>query len=252
MTNNETSWGKVADWYDNLLETDADSYQRQVILPNLLRLVEPKAGQRILDLACGTGFFARELAKSGAEVVGVDISAELINLAKKQESQGISYFISPAHELSMLPSASVDAVTNILAIQNIAEVKQVFAEVKRVLKPGTKFIIVMNHPAFRLPKNSSWGWDEERQIQYRRLDRYMSEMKTGINMHPGKGEVAMTVSFHRPLQYYFKLLVNAGLTVTRLEEWSSHKTSERGPRQRAEDVARKEFPLFLCLEARLG
>jgi len=252
MTDKDTSWGKVADWYDNLLETDADSYQRQVILPNVLRLVELKAGMKILDLACGSGFFSRELAKTGAEVVGVDISSELINLAKKQEGKNVNYFISPAHELSMLADQSMDAVVTILAIQNIAEVKEVFAEVKRVLKPGGKLVVVMNHPAFRIPKASSWGWDEVSKTQYRRLDRYMAESKTAIQMHPGSDEKVTTPSFHRPLQYYSKLLANAGLVITRLEEWVSHKKSEPGPRQQAENRARQEFPLFLCLEARLG
>jgi len=57
-----------------------------------------------------------------------------------------------------------------------------------------------------------------------------------------------TMSFHRPLQVYFKAFAKAGLCVTRLEEWASHKTSDSGPRKAAEDLARKEIPLFMCLE----
>ena len=59
-----------------------------------------------------------------------------------------------------------------------------------------------------------------------------------------------TVSFHRPLQVYIKALTKAGFVVSRLEEWISHKKSGSGPRQAAEDTARKEIPLFLCIEAR--
>ena len=61
-----TSWGKAANWYNNLIEQDENSYQRRLILPNLLRLVELKRGEVVLDLACGQGFFSRGFAKLGA------------------------------------------------------------------------------------------------------------------------------------------------------------------------------------------
>ena len=77
----------------------------------------------------------------------------------------------------------------------------------------------------------------------------MSESKEPIQMHPGDKPWERTISFHRPLQYYFKALGKNGLYVSRLEEWSSNKLSELGPKKVAEDKARHEFPLFLFLEA---
>ena len=68
-------------------------------------------------------------------------------------------------------------------------------------------------------------------------------------MHPGDKPWEKTISFHRPLQYYFKALFKNGLAVFRLEEWVSHKTSEEGLKKEAEDRSRHEFPLFLFLEA---
>jgi hypothetical protein len=108
----------------------------------------------------------------------------------------------------------------------------------------------LNHPAFRIPDHSSWQFDEEHNIQFRRIDTYMSETEKKIDMTPGTrklDEKNFTVSFHRPLQYYAKAFTNAGFTMTRLEEWISPKRSQEGPRKKAEDHARKEFPLFLCL-----
>jgi len=67
-------------------------------------------------------------------------------------------------------------------------------------------------------------------------------------MHPGDKPWEKTVSFHRPLQFYFKALNKNNLLVSRLEEWNSHRTSEAGPKKEAEDTARREFPLFLFLE----
>src|SRR3989344_1164354 len=77
-----TSWGKEFVWGE---------YREDLILPNLIRLLEikpfdkahVKQGDVILDLACGPGFFANEFAKKGAKVAGVDISEELIKMAKK-------------------------------------------------------------------------------------------------------------------------------------------------------------------------
>jgi ubiquinone/menaquinone biosynthesis C-methylase UbiE len=244
----ETSWGKVARWYDDLLEGNSDSYQAKVILPNLLRLMEIKAGEVVLDLACGQGFFSEHFAKAGAKVIGIDLSAELIALAKSRVSEG-TFFVAPAHQLSMIDTGSVSKVAIVLAIQNIREFSETFAECHRMLKPNGRLFIVLNHPAFRVPDRSRWGFDDETGTQFRRLDGYLSESKVSIQMHPSKPQSVETVSFHRPLQTYGKALANHGFKISRLEEWISHKKSQPGPRQSAEDRARKEFPLFLFIEA---
>ena len=57
-----------------------------------------------------------------------------------------------------------------------------------------------------------------------------------------------TYSFHRPLQFYFKIFSKHHMAVRRLEEWNSHKKSQKGPKQKAEDKARIEFPMFMMLE----
>ena len=87
-------------------------------------------------------------------------------------------------------------------------------------------------------------------MQYRRIDEYLTESKVAIAMHPGRDTRIMTITYHRPLQFYFKALRKAGFLVSRLEEWNSQKKSEPGPRADAENKARKEFPLFLMIEAR--
>lgn len=247
MNKQDTSWGKVANWYNNLLEKDEDSYQKKLILPNLIRLLEVKKGEIMLDLACGQGFFAGEFVKLGAKVIGVDISPELMEIAKQDKS--VEYHVSSADKLDFLKNQSVDKVVIILSLQNIENVSDVIKEAGRVLKSNGKLFIVLNHPAFRIPKESSWGWDEVKKIQYRKLDSYLSESREQIQMHPGDNPSEKTLSFHRPLQFYFKLLSKNGLFVSRLEEWNSHKISEPGPKKEAEDRARREFPLFLFLEA---
>ncbi len=245
-----TSWGKVANWYDSMLEKDDDSFQQKVILPNLIRSINLAKNQVVLDLACGQGFFSRIFAQSGAKVIASDISAELIKIAKNHPSKNIDYHVSPADDIKFCADKSVDSIIIILALQNIKNVDGVLAECARVLKENGSMYLVLNHPAFRPPKASSWGWDDQEKVQYRRLDTYLSEFQTEIDMHPGQKNAEKTVSFHRSLQWYFKMLRKNGFAVAKLEEWISHREPTKGPRFAAENKARKEFPLFLFLEGR--
>lgn len=245
-----TSWGNVALWYDELLEKKENTYQKNVILPNILRLANIKPNEQILDVACGTGFFTKEFFQKGGNVKGVDISPELIKIARKNSPKEIEYFVSPADNLETIKDKSVNKVTIILALQNIENILGVFNECNRILKDNGKILLVINHPAFRIPKQSSWGFDEKNKTQYRRVDEYLSESKVKIEMNPGKNNIESTISFHRPLQVYFKALKKNNFCVTGLEEWVSDKKSQPGPRAESEDKARKEFPLFLFMEAK--
>jgi len=245
----QTSWGSVADWYDTYLEVTPDSYQAMVIAPNLLRVLALQKGERVLDVACGQGYFTRSFVEAGALAEGTDISRELITRAKKR-SPKIPFYNTSAHQLQFAKDASYDVVTIILAIQNIENIVEVFAEARRVLKPTGRLVVVMNHPAFRIPKRTSWGWDDVGKIQFRRTDGYLSAATISIDMHPGKMNSPKTISYHRSLQDFFKALSKSGFAVTKLEEWISHKKSEKGPKQIAEDTARKEIPLFLMMECR--
>ena len=249
----KTSWGNVADWYDRLLDGQESNYQKDVILPNILRCLAIQPGQALLDLACGQGFFSRAFSEAGAKVTGQDISPELIQLAKQAEAKApkmIAYHVGPADDLSSLPSTThFDLITIILAIQNISQAHLVFQACAERLVSGGRLALVLNHPAFRIPKSSDWGWDAEKQVQYRRIERYSSEFSQKITMHPGSNPDIVTYSYHRPLQYFVKQLTRAGFVISNLEEWVSHKQSDSGPRAEAENRARREIPLFLYLEA---
>ena len=251
MHNKKTSWGEVANWYDQLLGKN-DTYQKQVILPNLIRLMSIKKTDTVLDIACGQGFFAREFSKMANSVIGVDVSKELIKIAQEQKVNNINYFVSSADKLSFIKDGSVDKISIILALQNIDNLASVIKECSRVLKNRGNLYIVLNHPAFRVPQKSSWGYDEKRGIQYRRIDRYLSEIMVNIDMNPGekvKKNKKYTVSFHRPLQVYLNSLNSSGFLVSNFKEWISNKKSQNGPRKKAEDIARKEIPMFACIEA---
>lgn len=248
-----TSWDSVADWYDKSVNRD-DSYHAQVVLPNLLRIISPKKGMNVLDVGCGQGFFSHNISSSGATVTGIDISPELIKLANTGggdwEKGKETFIVCSAESFSnQIGKDKFDVAISVLSIQNMENVSKVFLNINDSLKKGGKFIIVLNHPCFRIPKHSSWGFDESPSRAYRRIDRYLSESVEEITMNPSIKNSEKTVSFHRPLQVYSKLLFNNGFTIARMEEWVSKKQSENGPRKIAEDKARKEIPLFMCIEA---
>jgi ubiquinone/menaquinone biosynthesis C-methylase UbiE len=244
----KTSWGKVAGWYSEYVETTADSYQKQVILPNLLRILGAKPG-RVLDIACGQGFFTRAIAEIGAAVTGADISKALVEEAKRLSPKHIPFYAAPAHTLMFAKDASYDTATIVLAVQNIEDIGTAFAEAARILAPHGRLVLVIMHPAFRNPQKTSWGWDEDAGVQYRRVDSYLSASRAELVVHPGRATSEVTISYHRSLQDFSKALTKAGFGISRIEEWVSHKKSAKGPRQKAEDHARHEFPLFMMIEA---
>jgi ubiquinone/menaquinone biosynthesis C-methylase UbiE len=249
MAGKNTGWGAVAGEYGESFIKNDGSYHATVLLPNLLRVVEPRKGKKILEVGCGDGFFSAEFAHAGAEVEGSDIASAMISEAK-QKYPHVRWYVASADNLSFAKNELYDAVVIVLALQNIEHLQEALKEVARVLKPKGSLVAVLNHPAFRIPKHSSWGFDEATDTQYRRLDSYLSESAEEIDMDPGKTSgKRKTISFHRPLQVYVKALAKNNFGIVGLEEWISNRKSENGPRQKAEDTSRKEFPLFLMLKA---
>ena len=259
----KTGWGKVASWYQNTLSAEK-STQKDLILPELLKFFpkEKVEDKRILDLGCGTGFFLKEYLTTKGEVqgpaksLGVDIDNELIVLAKenlRQEIQDekVALLVQDATDLKMVGEKAFDVVFSIESIPNIKDLKKMAIEVERVLDKGGKFIAVINHPAFRIPKSADWYFDRESARQGRVVYKYKTAHSIKIDMNPGtkdKDKKIYTYTFHRPFEEYLNTFTKAGLTFAFMKEICSNKTSQKGLRQKQEDDARAEIPLFLFLE----
>src|SRR4051812_21125106 len=86
-----TDWGDVAGWYDQLVGESGSEYQREVVLPGVLRLLALAPGDSAVDIACGQGVLCRILNERGVQVTGVDAAKELIHAARERGPESISY-----------------------------------------------------------------------------------------------------------------------------------------------------------------
>ncbi|MBI5700788.1 class I SAM-dependent methyltransferase [Candidatus Saganbacteria bacterium] len=244
-TGKDTSWNKSASWYDSLVGEKGSDYHQNVIIPNALKLLKPQKNEKIIDIGCGQGVFCRELHTLGIKVLGIDASKNLIDAAKKRSPE-IKYLVASAQNLNMFENKSFDAATSIMAMQNMDLLFEVIHEMSRVIKVNGRALIVISHPAFRIPRQSGWGFDETRKIQYRRVDMYLSEKKIPIQMNPGYDQSKITWTFHRPISTYINALGQNNMAIVRMEEWTTHRRTN----EKVDNRSRDEFPLFLAILAR--
>lgn len=243
-----TSWSPVAKWYSGIVGEGGHYFHEHVILPRLKTLLDPVGGESVIDVGCGQGVYARSLAHN-VNYVGIDVSKDLLDDAKKlTKNAKHSYYLADATKGLPVPAGSFDHAISILALQNMKDALSSIKNIAGSLKPGGDFVMVINHPCFRIPRQSSWGKDEGNKLEYRRINRYLSPLEIPINAHPGLSDSPMTWTYHEPLEYYVKALKLAGLMISDLEEWTSDKVSV-GKAARAENRSRAEFPLFLAIKA---
>lgn len=243
----DTSWQKVAKWYGSITKDEGHFYHKTVIIPNVMRLLDLKPNDKLLDIACGNGVLAKNIPE-GIKYIGVDSATDLIAMAKQDAKKEQEFVLSDVTEnLGIKETFAKMAI--ILALQNMAKPDLMLKMAVKQLEDKGKMVIILNHPTFRIPRQSSWGWDEVKKVQYRRVDSYLTSQKIAILLHPGLEDKTTTYSFHWSLQDISKMLFGAGLVIEKIEEWISPKTSEGG-RAQEEDRSRKEIPLFMAIVAR--
>lgn len=247
------SWQKVAPWYNKITESGRGHYYHQhVVIPGVLKLLDlnPKSlilNPKLLDIACGNGVLAQSLPKN-IEYLGVDIAPSLIKEAERIDRNPKHKYLVADATKSLDTLSDFTHATIILALQNIIDPIAVLQNISKCIMTGGTLVIVLNHPAFRIPRQTAWGIDPDRKIQYRRIDKYMSPMDIPIRMNPSDPQSQQTMSYHFPISAYSKMLKDAGFVIEEVEEWTSDKESE-GRAGRMENRSRNEIPLFMAIKA---
>ena len=154
----EARYDAVADFYAEAFDTIDPASAA------LLDLAGPRAGLRMLDMACGHGRITRELARRGAGVVGADVSAALVGKAVQAEREqplGVRYVhadVSAPGWHAILETADFDVVTCNFGLSDIDDLDVALAAAAAVLRPGGRFVFAFLHPCFPGAPGASASW----------------------------------------------------------------------------------------------
>ena len=140
-------FNKVARRYD--LTNEALTLGQLHIWRRATRMaLNPQPGERILDLAAGTGSSTAALAQSGAEVVACDLSEGMIEVGRKRHPE-LEFVQGDATNLPF-PDASFDSATISFGLRNVVDTRKALEEMARVVKPGGRLVICeVSHPSWR-------------------------------------------------------------------------------------------------------
>lgn len=211
MTVPEPDWDDHADWWQREFTAGVDPEYVEQIVPLVLDRLD--GAHRVLDVGTGEGQIARALAARGATVVGLDPTPAQLETAL-QRGGGPAYALALSDGLPV-STASVDAVVVSLVFEHVDDLESSLAEVARVLRPGGRFLLLLNHPLLQTP-GSGMIIDHllDPPETYWRIGPYLPEAVTVEEVQKG-----VFVRFvHRPLHRYVNGIVAAGLRLVEMIE----------------------------------
>ncbi len=240
----QSAYDIIAEWYDaQVRDRDGLLPFHELAIGALLELAGEVRGREACDLACGQGIVARELARRGARVTGVDLAERLLEIARREEAKaplGIVYRRDDAQTLATLPDAGFDVVVCNLALMDIPRLEGVVTAVRRVLRGDGIFVFSVTHPCIVPP--GSWWTIATEGGPGRHVRGYFSEGYSVPPHAPGvRGRVG---TYHRTLATYLNTFARAGFVLERVAEpRAAGDAAERQP-------GATEAPMFLV--ARFG
>ena len=219
-------WEQNADYWDRGMG-EGNKFHKLLIEPAQLRLLNIRPGERILDIACGNGQFARKMADLGASLIAVDASARMIENARRRSSgyEGrIEYRVidcSETQALLALGERQFDGVVCTMALMDICEVRPIVSASAKLLKNNGYFVFSVLHPCFNsgLAKQGMERHDiggELVEEYFVRVFGYSRPMTTkGLAL---QGQPVPQYYFHRSLAVLFNEFFTEGFVLDGLEE----------------------------------
>ncbi len=227
----------------------AKEYQASKMLPwrkhveayTFFQLVGDLANLDVLDLACGEGFYTRQIKLRGAaRVVGVDISAEMIRLANQAEAVqglGLVYHCQDALALGLGEQFDLICASYLLNYaRNAAELAQMASVIARHLKPGGRFITINSNPDYQASVDLMFpygftrenaGYEEGAEITYRFYQPDGSHIAV-TNYHLAKAthEVALNQAGLLSVQWHSLQVSPDGIAESGNEYWDAILSSQ--------------------------
>lgn len=241
------SWNFAADAYHQRQASGKDYYRFEFFGPAQVALCGDVKGMRLLDVGCGSGYFAREMAQRGAYVTAIDISPRMIELAERFEgntSYTIDYQVRDAADMQTgFAPASFDVATSCIALIDMPEPGKVLRGVHSVLRPGGRFIASITHPWSDTPFRA-WERDDKGQKRWLCIDRYFERGPLEYKWQGGSYDFA-TPSLHATLEDWFDWILAAGFQVRAVRE---PRPTEQALRKHPDLEDATRVPYFLIFD----
>jgi len=217
-------WDEAASSWTEQVRKGLDVYREHFNNPAFFEFLGALQGKKVLDAGCGEGYNTRIMARMGAKVTGVDISARLIEMAQQEERReplGIEYVAASFTNLSRFRDASFDLVVSTMALGDSPNLIKAVREFFRVLRSGGELVFSMQHPCF-VTKGLGWVCDETgRDIKLtvsHYFDNHPRVEEWKFTYGPPNTEPFVTPAFYWTLSELLKTLISAGFILKDLEE----------------------------------
>jgi 2-polyprenyl-3-methyl-5-hydroxy-6-metoxy-1,4-benzoquinol methylase len=257
------AWNQNAGFWDERMG-EGNDFVEVLVWPATTHLLELKAGEHILDIACGNGLSSRRLAAMGAQVTAFDFAAEMIGFARKrtckqgEHAKQIDYRVLDATDetaLLALGAGQFDGAICNMALFDMAEIKPLLRALTSLLRPGGRFVFSVLHPCFnsaRMAHTAEVDYaNGDRTVTYAvKISGYLSatvEQAQAIFGQPKKQLV-----FHRPLQELLGACFEAGFVLDGLEEPGFPPDHPAGENRLAWGSNFSEIPPVLAARLRLA
>jgi len=216
-------WNANAEFWDSRMG-EGNDFHKVLIEPIQLRLLNTKAGDKILDIACGNGQFARKMAELGANVTAVDFSDKFIAIAKSKGKYDIKYQVidvTRKTDLRKLTGESFDSIVCTMALMDIENIQVLIDYLPKMLKRDGIFVFSILHPCFNSGDNMLIHEQDDlggevKSKYYVKIRNYLIEKSSlGIGMI---GQPRPQYYFHRPVSTILKYLFKSGFVLDAYEE----------------------------------
>jgi ubiquinone/menaquinone biosynthesis C-methylase UbiE len=145
-----SAWDHLAGFWDEQMRA-GETWQGHLIQPVVEQLLALRPQERVLDIACGTGEFARRMTEVGARVLASDFSEGMLERARAHGGDVEYARVDAVDEQALLAlgdEASFDAIVCNMAIMDMESIEPMVAAASRLLRVGGRFVFSTLHPAF--------------------------------------------------------------------------------------------------------